>query len=233
MNDGMQKLIFLGSALLINSYVIFALRADVPVSSYQFKSKDNALNFITSVHTKVFGKQNLITERITVNEGGDWFSLLKGIEDYTQRNDKDFLPYVKKIREASLNFINGLKIMYHRFISPALKDPKDRERGVGQLSEDKIDLKKIDLDGIKNSIAYFKGIKNKLTDIEKSLNRKILFSSGSRNAREVLLRLILVLKVTIDKVFIDYEKLKIFKIRGIFGSKFLGSLEKLIPNRKK
>lgn len=224
--DTIKKIGFLCMSMLM-------LNIQAEVKSYQFKSKDNAFAFIIGIHTKVFSKQNLITEHITMPDASDWYALLKGVEDYTRRNDKDRLPYYEKIRNASDTLINGLKIMYNTYILPALKDPKDGEAGIATLNDSKIDITKVDLDAIKNAVNKFRSTKEGLVNLQKSLKKKLLISSGSRNARGVLTNLAFVLEITIDKVFADYEKVKVYKMTNLFGSRFLGALGKVIPIRKK
>lgn len=179
----------------------------------EIRNKSDAENMMTSVHNQVFGKNNLVTSRILVEEANLWYSFLSLLEKYIEKKDKSLVggkwaPFTI-LRDISNNVINTLKINFNTYIAPALKNPDDKQKGLSNFEAARFDLGKLDMNAMKTNLNRLRLEIPVLQDLQKNkLTTTSKMSAGAKEARELLKRLAFTLEVTIDKVAKDLDKIK-------------------------
>lgn len=190
--------------------------------------KDKFIMAITSAHTRTFSKENLITERISLEDSNVWNSLMNEIAKYVQGTL--LMADFEQLQNVSNELLNTLKIVYGSKIAPAIIDAAKKDSGVNisiANASTKIDKAKIKADAIRPLIDPLKiqeeipkkiptSIDATIKKYEAQLDSK-WFSFGKdkeiariKEIAEVLKRLALTLEVTIAKVFKDFQKLEKF-----------------------
>jgi len=174
--------------------------------------KDKFLMTITSAHTRVFSKDNLITERILPEDSAIWNALMSEIAQYVQRNGGKLTPEFEKLQRASNDLLNTLKIVYGTDIAPAITDQSKKQTGISLTvaNASKINKALININSIKAKIAPLAEQENNAKNVPTQLDKRWLLSAADKDLAVVLKQLALTLEVTISKVFKDAEKLQKF-----------------------
>ena len=145
---------------------------------------------LTSVHTLVFGKDNLLLDRIPAEESNKWFDMIKEVRAFVAKNvpSSSLNKDMDTLWQASADLLNTLKELYGSQFSkrPLSFDKNIVEKRLASLREKQ--------QGIKKILAKLK----KAPFFEKAEHK---------DAREIISKLSLFLDVTYDKVFIDWKKI--------------------------
>ena len=179
------------------------------------RNRNDAEMVITGTHTKVFGKNNLITSRITPAESNEWYVMLSNVKEFVDKTAKDksltsgkWSAY-ETILDLSNKTINTLKTIFNSQIAPALKNPADKNEGISNYDPNKLDRTKLDLNVIRklvNELQLFKAVLVKLqNDLKQTKAKK---SKAVQDAHDIFSRLALTLEVTIDKISTDLNKIR-------------------------
>ena len=180
------------------------------IYSAAITEKEKIIMAITSAHTRVFSKENLITERIAEEDSKVWENLLSEIYKYVNKNGRNLVKDLNKIKIASDQLIDTLRLTYGLYILPNITDSSKREEGLNIKStnaSEKINKSAIKISSIMGKIEDLKEQEN----IMKMVQGKIVaYKVSSPDVVAVLERLALTVEVTISKVFKDAEKLKQF-----------------------
>lgn len=174
--------------------------------------KNKIIMSITSAHTRVFSKENLITERISENDSVVWENLLTEIYKYV-KNSASNINLVRgfnKIRAASEDLLYTLRLTYGVYILPAITDISKRQEGLNikaPQAASKIDKSKINIDDILVKISSLKDQENSMKAVQ---NKLLTYKVSSPDVVDVLERLAFTVEVTISKVFKDAQKVKDF-----------------------
>lgn len=177
------------------------------------KSKKEILPVITNFHVIVFSKDNLLTQRITAEQTTKWYSLLKDIQDFTMANDARLDKDYQVILNASNTLINTLKLVFNSYIASVLINSADKQEGTDKVDEHHFTFAALNLAKIKELIEPLKDTKKSLVDLQKRLKPGLFTRAASSDAMELLRTTAFVLEVTIDKVFIDFNKISA-KVNG-------------------
>lgn len=180
------------------------------ISAQMAPTKKGLLPSITNLHIIVFGKDNLITQRITMQEATKWYDLLKGVNELVKKNDPRLLREYQSIANASNEILNTLKVVFNSQIAPALVNEKDKVEGISKLDSVTIAPSAIDLKKIKELLDPLLITQKSLKTIQNTLKPGFFTSGATTDAMEVLKTVAFVLDVTIDKIFIDYKKVQNF-----------------------
>jgi hypothetical protein len=194
-------------------YILSLLIALLVISPLHASQKKDALLLaITSGHTRVFSRDNLIVSRLTSGDLSVWNDTVKAVKQFVEKNsDKktaNLIAYFKSISSISDDLINRLKVAFNGVIAPALVNSKDKKEGLSRLDASKIDLEKIDVNGLQNVIKPLEESRDKLIKIQNDLSNDVKKLKGSKlDAAQVLTRLAITLEATITKVINDTKKL--------------------------
>ena len=180
------------------------------IYSAAIKESEKIIMAITSAHTRVFSKENLITERISEEDSKVWENLLSEIYKYVNKNGRNLAKDLNKIRVASDQLIDTLRLTYGLYILPNITDSSKREEGLNIKStnaSEKINKSAIKISSIMGKIEDLKEQENIMKRVQDKI---IAYKVSSPDVVAVLERLALTVEVTISKVFKDAEKLKQF-----------------------
>ncbi len=156
-------------------------------------TKDSLFMAITSTHTLVFGKDNLLLERMKPEDSNKWFDLIKEIRTFVKEQvpSSSLNKKVDDLWQASADLTNSLKEFYATTFSKKPFALNDANRG-----------------RVEKRLADLRDIQKKIKEIFKDSEKAPLFEkSNHKNAREVVNRLALFLDTTYEKVFIDWKKI--------------------------
>ena len=92
------------------------------IYSAAITEKEKIIMAITSAHTRVFSKENLITERIAEEDSKVWENLLSEIYKYVNKNGRNLVKDLNKIKIASDQLIDTLRLTYGLYILPNIND---------------------------------------------------------------------------------------------------------------
>jgi len=150
-------------------------------------SKDNINQTIISVHTRVFGVNDLFKEKIDDIDAIKWHEMLQEVQKFVTENSKGNKLLLNYLEEAILDgyiLINNTRRIY------------------SMVFQEKV----------KNSVAW---AKKQLTQLEKRKKAIIrndknlksrIFTGNQKQAKEILTTLLLVLELTTNKLIKDFNK---------------------------
>lgn len=85
---------------------------------------------ITTGHNRAFGKDNLITQRITSQESHAWHEVIAAATVFIDKHQSSLGDNFNEIRAVSDDIINTLKINYWIHIAPQVYHPADKKQGI-------------------------------------------------------------------------------------------------------
>ena len=150
---------------------------------------ERELVLITTTHTKVFSKDSLFAERN--EETNAWYDMLDYLQGYVDENagkDKKLLEAFALSQDVSYQLINTLKIAYNAVFA-GKKSPSRAVVENARSSIEQLKQRRTDLQNMSNILEDYSPRKKKKKDV-----------------KETLLRLILTLDLTINKLAIDFKK---------------------------
>ena len=174
----------------------------------EIRNRNDADIMIWSSHNRIFGKNNLITSRMTTQDSDAWYTMLSALKNYVEKNDKDLLKYHQILVEVSNNLINTLKVIFNTQIAGALTNAADKAEGISNYDASRLNIQKLNLPSIKQQLDALKKDKEKLNKLLQDIKPGFFTSSTSKEIREVLTTLARLLEATIDKVNIDLGKIR-------------------------
>ena len=168
---------------------------------------------LVSAHNYAFGKSNLVLEKMQPKEVVAWNQMLHGsgknlgVKGFTQQYGKPLMRYFITISYASISLINTLKAMYNTYVIPVLRNPDDTVNGIRFVDPKRIDLQRIDLEGMRAHLKKMNISYVMIKTMQKELKDRWLFFPRLRKTREILLKLAFTIEVTMDKARIDFKKI--------------------------
>ncbi len=152
------------------------------------KTKNIINQTIISVHTRVFGKDNLFKSRIDYGDSKAWNDMVSAVSNFvkTNRADSKILDALNKTTDLANELLNTNKIIYSSIFSsgsPSKATVLSTTKKLNDLQKKKTALVKIS-DALK----------------------KRRFHRKKKNAVEILNNLILVLELTTNKLIKDFNK---------------------------
>jgi hypothetical protein len=176
-----------------------------------FKTEEDARLGIVSLHNKVFGKENLITQNITQSEKDSWVLVTQNLKDFIERTSPDLSKVYTTAEKISLDFISFLQNAFKNYIKPALINPKDKEEGTSRLLATTIDATALDIDGLKKQLSRLKGFLSALKQLEERVKGFKSTQKAEVEAKLVLETFIIAVQLSVKKALKDLEKLRAFK----------------------
>lgn len=173
-------------------------------------TKDEMLKNITSIHTAVWSRDNMLTDRLNGPDTEKWRRLLKIARDFVRSNGGDVV-LMDMIDKASEEALSARKKIFNIYIAPALS-VKDRVEGFSSIKADRINFSKIHFADMKRVLgelrAYSDMMRSVQTKIEVDAKADKKKKSKKQDAREVLNRLALTLELTLEKFSKDADRLE-------------------------
>ncbi|MFI5333377.1 MAG: hypothetical protein ACHQVS_04745 [Candidatus Babeliales bacterium] len=171
--------------------VVVGLSVVLPVFCGQKNEseKDKLLRLLTSTHTLVFSKDNLLTERIKPEDSNKWYDLLGSMRAFVNKKASDLNPQFEQLWIASADLLNTLKVLYG-----------------SQFSKKPLNL---NTTFIEQQLETLKAQQQKVQTVLDAMNKKPRGYERDRHAeaREVVKNLALFLDATYAKVPRDYRKI--------------------------
>ena len=152
-------------------------------------AEDRELVLIISTHTKVFSRDSLFAKRN--EETNQWYAMLDYLQGYVDENagkDKKLLEAFALCKDVSNQLINTLKIIYNSVFA-GTKSPSQAVVINARSSIEKLKKRRTDLENMSNI-----------------LEGTHYFFKKKKEVKKTLLRLILALDPTINKLGIDFKK---------------------------
>lgn len=168
---------------------------------------------ITSAHTRAFSKDNLITERVPLEESNIWNNAISEIANYLQQNNSKLTDEFNQLRNISNELLNTLKVNFGSYIAPAITDAAKKQTGVNISTPGasaKIDKAKININGLQQSIARLAAQEKIAKEIPVKLASKWFLSASDKDLIPMINQLALTLELTLAKLPKDLNKLKAF-----------------------
>lgn len=201
---------------------ITALLAVTVLSSTQlcadFKTKDEALQAITSTHTRVFSRDNLLLVPIAEEDNAAWNKLIENLQEYVNRRwvkSDELQPFFDTAAQASFQILNTLRTVYQRNIMPAIYTLEDQQKGLSTLNTKKIDLARINFEDVKKLIQPIQKLIQPLQEAQDKLQAKLAQYRASSithrfngDTAEALIRFAVTVEATAAKVLNDLKKLE-------------------------
>lgn len=176
------------------------------------KDKQEELQGTTvSLHNRIFGKDNILTSRITPKDGNDWLTLLENIKINLPANNQILSKAFDYSLLASIELFNRVRLAYNSAITPALSDKTVKETGIDKLDTNKINITAIDISFIEQALAPLKTISKNFEPIISSL-QTLEKSSPPASTLKLAARTLYILgatiQATIEKAFKDLGRIK-------------------------
>lgn len=206
----MKKIIWLS--------IFFSLLSVLPSLIYsqpkQIRTKDDALRTMTQ--TRVFQKENLITQNLKQEEKDAWTQLLKSLKEYVQTYNKSLLEHYATIETSSSELINLLSTVYITYIVPALRLPSDAGKGIISINATHLNPLKLDARALESTLDPLRNLSSNLTRTQDAL-RRLTFKKASENDVKTVLETFMAfhLQPVINKVLMDFQKVEAFKIKSL------------------
>ena len=153
----------------------------------QAVTKDEVNRTIISVHTKVFGKNDLFKEQINQEDAIKWHEMLQEVQKYIIENAQGNKLLLNLLEKAVLDgyiIVNNSRRIYSMVFQEKVKNS---------------------IAWAKKQLAQLEERKKAIIRSDKNLKSQIL-TGNQKNAKEVLTNLLLVLELTINKLIKDFNK---------------------------
>lgn len=145
------------------------------------QTPDKMKQMITSAHTRVFSKDNLLVANIDKQEQKPWDELVEGaqrdgkleegIQQFVERNYKEEMGDFETIKKASDQLLATLQTTY-QYISQAFVTAKDKTKGLSSFDLKKIDIKKLNAEEIFDKLKVLVPYRDQLVQLQASLDAK-------------------------------------------------------------
>jgi hypothetical protein len=118
-----------------------------------------------------------------------------------------------RVKGIEVPFFGGVRVKERELVySPQTPQEKERDKKDILFLATKIDPTKVDIDAIEQRIKTLQPTSKALARLQEFVKDLKAESDSERNAKSVIERLAFFLENTIDKLFIDLERLKNFKL---------------------
>jgi hypothetical protein len=177
-------------------------------------TKDECAKRITSLHTRIWGVDNLLLKPITKADESDWRELMNQVRTYVVQNGpSDADGWMKKLDGASTQAITVRKVSYNFSIKKAL-ETADQVAGLDRLDPRKIkfnqfDAQKLAADNartLQSNLDDIQTVKNDV-DIQFKLIQSKTNVQKQKDALDIMKRISLTLELTLQKLIKDGQDL--------------------------
>jgi hypothetical protein len=192
---------------------------------------ESFLRNITSKHTKVFSRDNLIANTVSPEENKEWRDLVHQIDTYITK-DRVLVPIIQTLDRVSTDLLDALRDSYDIYLKPTLKDTRKSLSGnleklpVCVMTEQQLAGLETKIKKFVQTHKYPKTVANTLNTMQKKISTDIerlykpskvkknnvadLYNATQKLYQiEVVQRLALTLDLTIEKMARDLEKIKL------------------------
>lgn len=195
--------------------------AGEPKPTTASRTPDEMKQVITSVHTRVFSRDNILLTKITEADQSAWQQLVDELQQFVTVNNKDELNDFSVIANASKKLLAALNVTYP-IIAGAFVKEKDKEKGLMSFDASKIAINKMSLGDVIVAVKDLAPYSQKLAQLQVALAQKVAEIKKSlitkkikREVCEVLIVFAMGVELSINKVFIDLQFLLSKKLASV------------------
>jgi hypothetical protein len=166
-------------------------------------TEDQLAMNITSLHTRIYGLDNLLVKPFEVaprNDIDDWRGLMKAVRAFVGENtqDKAMLAALAAMDEASEGLIRERKDSWNICISKCITG-KNPDAGLSRLDPGRIRFADLDLDYVIKGNAKLKSLLRKMSTATAAIEPVRKRNAKTKAAANIIDRLSLTLATTIEK----------------------------------
>lgn len=199
--------------------VLFLAMAGLITLNAKDPTKDQLLQRITSLHTRIYSLDNVLLKPFAptpdepaLDDEGDWRGMMTAIGEFVQKQGRsdELDSLLPALGAASETMIQTRKTTFKLLIKPALKQEKDQKNGISRLDPAKFDFSKLKADKVIENNTQLVKEKEALLEMAKqfpALKTAFAGKKAKLEALEVLERIELTLELTIGKFERDAVKL--------------------------
>ncbi|BDU73950.1 hypothetical protein [Mesoterricola silvestris] len=167
---------------------------------------------ITSLHTRVYGQENLLLkpfEKTPLDDVSDWRRLMRDVRAYLQENSPraDMLEAMRAMDAASEGLIEERDRSWVQAVRKCILLPNP-DAGLSRIDREKLRLSALDLKDVILGSARLQNLSRKMVTAKDAIKRDRNPSAKVKACLGLCDRLVLTLQMTLDKFHSDLVKLK-------------------------